>query len=84
MLRKDLDRENRNFPGHEKGDDGLPSTQDYIRKAMDDTAEFDDDFSTHPWISALQYLGNCEILDVNLKLMSNSCYSVGSEAYSFC
>lgn len=74
MLRKDLDRENRNFSGHGKGDDGLPSTQDYIRKAMDDTAEFDDDFSTHSWLSALQFLGNCGVVDVNLKLLSNSCY----------
>lgn len=61
MLRKDLDRENPHFSDHDKGNDGLPSTQDYIRKAMDDTAEFDDDFSRHPWLSALQFLGNCVV-----------------------
>lgn len=58
MLRKDLDRENRNFSNHQTGYDGVISTQDYIRKAMDDdSTEFDDDFSRHPWLSALKYLG---------------------------
>ncbi|KAH6825784.1 nuclear localized protein [Perilla frutescens var. hirtella] len=57
MLRKNLDYENNNYSNHQTGNDGVLSTQEYIRKAMDDTAEFDDDFSRHPWLSALQFLG---------------------------
>ncbi|XP_057767403.1 uncharacterized protein LOC130987761 [Salvia miltiorrhiza] len=60
MLRKNHDRENHNVSDHDNGNDGLLSTQDYIRKAMDDTAEFDDDFSRHPWLSALQFLGTAD------------------------
>ncbi|KAI3472783.1 hypothetical protein Pfo_031081, partial [Paulownia fortunei] len=68
MLRKDLDRENQSFSNYREnnGEDfngnrhsnGVISTQDYIRRAMEDTAEFDDDFTRQPWLSALQFLGN--------------------------
>lgn len=67
MIRKDLDRENQNFSNHQEDNgegfngnhhnDGVLSTQDYIRRAMEGTAEFDDDFTSHPWLSALQFLG---------------------------
>ncbi|KAL3639435.1 hypothetical protein CASFOL_017342 [Castilleja foliolosa] len=62
--RKDLDRENPNFSNSRKdisgsyNCDGLIPTQEYIRRAMDDTAEFDGDFTLQPWISALQFLGS--------------------------
>ncbi|XP_051119419.1 uncharacterized protein LOC127243445 [Andrographis paniculata] len=61
MLRKNLDRANKAF-SNTRDDcaqdfDGVTSTQDYIRRAVEDTAEFDDDFTRHPWISALQFLG---------------------------
>ncbi|GFP86246.1 uncharacterized protein c17orf53 homolog [Phtheirospermum japonicum] len=68
MLRKDLDLENRNFSNYRKDSgedisgsyncDGLIPTQEYIRRAMDNTAEFDGDFTLQPWISALQFLGS--------------------------
>ncbi|KAG8388036.1 hypothetical protein BUALT_Bualt02G0083400 [Buddleja alternifolia] len=72
MLRKNLDRQHHNFShttqehhnpvpvgfNHNNSyNDGVISTQDYIRRAMEDTSEFDDDFTRHPWISALQFLG---------------------------
>ncbi|KAL6552507.1 hypothetical protein OROHE_007871 [Orobanche hederae] len=67
MLRKDLDRENQNFTNcqMESGEgfngnhpcEWIIPTQDYIMRAMEDTADFDDDFSLQPWISALQFLG---------------------------
>ncbi|KAK6153964.1 hypothetical protein DH2020_013603 [Rehmannia glutinosa] len=67
MLLKDIDRQNQSFSNHQVDtgedfnsnhqSDGVISTQDYIRRAMEDTAEFDDDFTRQPWISALQFLG---------------------------
>ncbi|KAL7114618.1 hypothetical protein ACP275_04G132100 [Erythranthe tilingii] len=66
MLRKELDRQNHkisNYPDHNGDDfsgkhhsDGVISTQEYIRRAMEDTAEFDDDFTCEPWLSAVQFL----------------------------
>lgn len=71
MLRKDLDRDNRNSSNYSEqngGDfdsnhhtDGVISTQDYIRRAVEDTAEFDDDFTRDPWLSAVQFLGTMRI-----------------------
>ncbi|KAL6494352.1 hypothetical protein OROGR_031152 [Orobanche gracilis] len=68
MLRKDLDRENQkvsNCQGESGGDfngnhhcEWIIPTQDYILRAMEDTADFDDDFNLQPWISALQFLGS--------------------------
>ncbi|KAG6424317.1 hypothetical protein SASPL_114732 [Salvia splendens] len=57
MLQKYHDREKHNSSDHDKGNDDLISTQDYIRTALDNTPEFDNDFSRHPWLSALQFLG---------------------------
>ncbi|CAA0825509.1 Unknown protein [Striga hermonthica] len=67
MLSRDLDRENRNVfnRNRDSGENfngsgrcgGVIPTQDYIRRAMEDTSEFDDDFNGHPWISALKFLG---------------------------
>ncbi|KAL3818611.1 hypothetical protein ACJIZ3_004516 [Penstemon smallii] len=50
MLRKTLDRQN-------DTNNVLIPTQEYIRRAVEDTSEFDDDFTRHPWLSALQFLG---------------------------
>ncbi|KAL1563608.1 homologous recombination OB-fold protein [Salvia divinorum] len=57
MLRKYHDSKKHNSSDHDKGNDDLLSTQDYIRKALDNTPEFDNDFSRHPWLSALQFVG---------------------------
>ncbi|KAL0464150.1 UNVERIFIED_CONTAM: hypothetical protein Slati_0302600 [Sesamum latifolium] len=67
ILRKNLDCESQNLSCRREGNDedlngsshsdGVISTQEYIRRAMEDTAEFDDDFTGHPWLSALQFLG---------------------------
>ncbi|GER43746.1 3-ketoacyl-CoA thiolase [Striga asiatica] len=67
ILSRDMDRENRNVsnPNRDSGEnfngggrcDGVIPTQDYIRRAMEDTSDFDDDFNSHPWISALKFLG---------------------------
>lgn len=67
MLRRNIDRQNQsstdNKDDNSEGfnvdihDKGVLSTQEYIRRAVEDTAEFDDDFARHPWLSALQFLG---------------------------
>ncbi|PIN20553.1 hypothetical protein CDL12_06761 [Handroanthus impetiginosus] len=67
ILHKNIDRGNQsftNFSGDNGGDfntshrnNEVVSTQDYIRRAMEDTAEFDDDFNSHSWVSAIQCLG---------------------------
>ncbi|KAL0380166.1 UNVERIFIED_CONTAM: hypothetical protein Sangu_0080900 [Sesamum angustifolium] len=67
ILRKNLDCQTQNFSCRREGNgedlngsnhsNGVISTQDYIRRAMEDTAEFDHDFTGHPWLSALQFLG---------------------------
>ncbi|KAL2539412.1 hypothetical protein Adt_00390 [Abeliophyllum distichum] len=62
MLRKTLDQRNQNFGSSQdnqmdgNNDDVIP-TQEYIRRAMEDTAEFDEAFTRNPWFCALQYLG---------------------------
>ncbi|KAL2462829.1 uncharacterized protein Fot_54066 [Forsythia ovata] len=64
MLRKTLDQRNQNFgssqdnqmDGNNDGNNVIP-TQEYIRRAMEDTAEFDEAFTRNPWFCALQYLG---------------------------
>ncbi|KAK4414190.1 hypothetical protein Salat_2831900 [Sesamum alatum] len=68
ILRKNLDCQSQNFSNNREGSgedlngtsnhsNGVISTQDYIRRAMEDTAEFDDDFAGRPWLSALEFLG---------------------------
>ncbi|KZV24870.1 hypothetical protein F511_14753 [Dorcoceras hygrometricum] len=60
MLRKALDRSSLVNPENSlncsNGDAVIP-TQEYIRRAVEDTAEFDDDFSRTPWLSAVRFLG---------------------------
>ncbi|KAL8478623.1 hypothetical protein ACS0TY_030490 [Phlomoides rotata] len=67
MLRKNIDRQNQNFTDNQDDNcegfngkihnNGVLSTQEYVRRAIEDTAEFDEDFTRHPWLSALQFVG---------------------------
>ncbi|CAI9773701.1 unnamed protein product [Fraxinus pennsylvanica] len=64
MLRKSMDQSNRNFvssqdnqmDGDNDSNNVIP-TQEYIRRAMEDNSEFDEDFTRNPWFCALDYLG---------------------------
>ncbi|CAA2973006.1 Hypothetical predicted protein [Olea europaea subsp. europaea] len=64
MLRKSMGQSNRNFvpsrdnqmDGDNDSNNGIP-TQEYIRRAMEDNSEFDEDFTRNPWFCALEYLG---------------------------
>lgn len=42
--------------GDNDSNNGIP-TQEYIRRAMEDNSEFDEDFTRNPWFCALEYLG---------------------------
>lgn len=72
MLRRNIDRQNQNLADNQddncEGFNGDISTQEYIRRAVEDTAEFDDDFTRHPWLSSLQFLGT-EILCTRILLV---------------
>lgn len=54
MVQKNFDRQN-----HEgwSSQGGNPiSTQDYVRKAVEDSSEFDYDFHSNAWLCALQFI----------------------------
>ncbi|XP_075480587.1 uncharacterized protein LOC142521244 [Primulina tabacum] len=60
MLRKTLDRSSLVNPDDSidcSDNDAVIPTQEYIRRAVENSAEFDDDFARPPWISALRFLG---------------------------
>ncbi|XP_073128320.1 uncharacterized protein [Henckelia pumila] len=60
MLRKTLDRSTLVNPENSFDCsiyDAVIPTQEYIRRAVEDTAEFDDDFARPPWLSAVRFLG---------------------------
>lgn len=61
MLRKSLDRSSLVNPENSfdcSNNDAVIPTQEYIRRAVEDSAEFDDDFARPPWLSAVRFLGN--------------------------
>lgn len=60
MLQKSRDREKRQqqlLSSQSCNVDPI-STQEYIRRAVENAPEFDDDFSSNPWLSALQFIGS--------------------------
>lgn len=60
MLRKAL--ADKNPPASAGTDDTPVTTQEYIRRAVED-AEEDDDFNRNPWLTALEFLGHQETVD---------------------
>lgn len=57
MLRKALANRNPVAAAGIDDDDAPVTTQEYIRRALED-GEDDDDFNRNPWLSALEFLGH--------------------------
>ncbi|CAI9113681.1 OLC1v1014329C1 [Oldenlandia corymbosa var. corymbosa] len=72
MLQKARDREKENILGSESIHFNPVSTQEYIRRAVEDVPEFDDDFSGNPWLSALQFIGTVDGVVPSVPLSSFS------------
>ncbi|CDO98345.1 unnamed protein product [Coffea canephora] len=60
MLQKNRDREREHLFSSQTSDSNPIPTQEYIRRAVENAPEFDDDFSSDPWLSALQFIGTVD------------------------
>ncbi|XP_027125422.1 uncharacterized protein [Coffea arabica] len=60
MLQKNRDREKEHLFSSQTSDSNPIPTQEYIRRAVENAPEFDDDFSSDPWLSALQFIGTVD------------------------
>ncbi|KAL3529129.1 hypothetical protein ACH5RR_008451 [Cinchona calisaya] len=78
MVQKSLDREKEHLFSSQTENVNPISTQDYIRRAIENAPEFDDDFSSHPWLSALQFIGTADGVVPSVPLNSiNQCANHG-------
>lgn len=65
MLQKTIDRRNHDFSSDQFANP--IATQEYIRRAVEDAPEFDEDFSSNAWISALRFVGIVLVFNYNLQ-----------------
>ncbi|KAI5660281.1 hypothetical protein M9H77_29074 [Catharanthus roseus] len=76
MLQKTIDRRNHDFSSDQFANP--IATQEYIRRAVEDAPEFDEDFSSNAWISALRFVGTTDGVIPSIPLSSiKECKTLG-------